>query len=104
MIQGQTSLFDCGDNPTTAPSEESNITEFIKYIYTVYPEPLTPVEVRDRLVRQGFALTKYSNPLATIHSVLKRLAKQGYLVEGRKGDKPALQRPAISQSLDEIET
>jgi hypothetical protein len=34
---------------------------------------LTPTQVRDRLKEIGYDLTKYSNPLSTIHVVLNRL-------------------------------
>jgi hypothetical protein len=34
---------------------------------------LTPVEVRDALVESGVDLSGYSNPLAVIHTTLKRL-------------------------------
>jgi hypothetical protein len=35
--------------------------------------PMTPVEVRDRLLGIGFDLSIYSNDLSAIHTVLKRL-------------------------------
>src|SRR6185503_1758244 len=35
--------------------------------------PLTPVEVRDRLLQIGVDLTVYANDLSAIHTVLKRL-------------------------------
>ena len=35
--------------------------------------PLTPVEVRDRLLQIGVDLTVYTNDLSAIHTVLKRL-------------------------------
>lgn len=34
---------------------------------------MTPMEVRDRLESIGFDLTKYTNSLAAVHTVLKRL-------------------------------
>jgi hypothetical protein len=41
--------------------------------------PMTPLEVRDRLVSTGFDLNKYSNPVAAIHTVLKRLTASGHV-------------------------
>ncbi len=35
--------------------------------------PMTPIEVRDRLLGIGFDLSIYSNDLSAIHTVLKRL-------------------------------
>ena len=39
--------------------------------------PLTPPEVRDRLLSIGVDLSSYSNELAVIHTVLKRLNEAG---------------------------
>jgi hypothetical protein len=39
--------------------------------------PMTPIEVRDRLLAIGVDLSKYSNDLAAIHTVLKRLNEAG---------------------------
>jgi hypothetical protein len=41
--------------------------------------PMTPVEVRDRLLGMGFDLEKYANDLAAIHTILKRLNASGEL-------------------------
>ena len=37
--------------------------------------PMTPADVRDRLSGVGFDLEAYANPLAAIHTTLKRLAE-----------------------------
>ena len=42
-------------------------------------EPMTPADVRDRLLAIGFDLSKYSNDLAAIHTILKRLNGSGEL-------------------------
>ena len=39
--------------------------------------PMTPMEVRDRLLSIGVDLSSYSNELAVIHTVLKRLNEGG---------------------------
>ena len=39
--------------------------------------PLTPVEVRERLLGMGVDLSVYSNDLSAIHTVLKRLNEAG---------------------------
>ena len=41
--------------------------------------PMTPIEVRDRLQGIGFDLSKYSNDLAAVHTILKRLNDSGEL-------------------------
>lgn len=39
--------------------------------------PLTPVQVRDGVINLQYNLSRHQNPLASIHSVLKRLARSG---------------------------
>jgi hypothetical protein len=39
--------------------------------------PMTPVEIRDRLLEIGVDLSLYSNDLSAIHTVLKRLNEAG---------------------------
>ncbi|HWF84243.1 MAG TPA: hypothetical protein VG222_05335 [Vicinamibacterales bacterium] len=41
--------------------------------------PVTPIDVRDRIKAIGFDLSKYSNDLAAIHTILKRLNESGEL-------------------------
>src|SRR5437870_8790891 len=41
--------------------------------------PMTPVEIRDRLHAIGFDVSKYSNDLAAVHTILKRLNESGEL-------------------------
>jgi hypothetical protein len=41
--------------------------------------PMTPADVRGRLLAIGFDLSKYSNDLAAIHTILKRLNGAGEL-------------------------
>ena len=39
--------------------------------------PMTPVEVRDRMLGIGVDLTSYTNDLSAVHTVLKRLNEAG---------------------------
>jgi len=41
--------------------------------------PMSPTEVRDRLAASGFDLSRYSNELAAIHTILRRLNDSGEL-------------------------
>jgi hypothetical protein len=41
--------------------------------------PMTPIEVRDRLHAIGFDVSKYTNDLAAVHTILKRLNENGEL-------------------------
>src|SRR5262252_3183057 len=54
--------------------------------------PLTPLEVRDRLVSIGVDLSGYANDLSAIHTVLKRLNEAGetkFITKGTGSGKPA---------------
>ncbi len=56
-----------------ASMEGAGLTESIREILTVAGGPLRAPEIRDRLVESGFDLSGYSNPLAVIHTTLRRL-------------------------------
>jgi hypothetical protein len=57
---------------------------------------LTALEVRDRLSAIGVDLEKHSNPLASIHTVLKRLHEAGELVERDRDDEPSARTAYVS--------
>jgi hypothetical protein len=64
--------------------------------------PMTPVEVRDRLMAIGVDLSVYSNDLSAIHTVLKRLNEAGEirLIPRTSGKHAYLwQRPATVIAL-----
>ena len=50
--------------------------------------PVTPMDVRDRIKAIGFDLSKYSNDLAAIHTILKRLNESGELRLLSRGNEP----------------
>jgi hypothetical protein len=52
----------------------------------------TPIAVRDALVLQKYNLTASSNPLASIHAVLKRLHESGEVVRTAGPDGKAMYR------------
>src|SRR5262249_25621978 len=57
---------------------DAGITDAVRAVF----EPglgFTPVEVRSALRRKGFKIDEYKNPLASIHTILKRLGKSGEL-------------------------
>ena len=63
----------CGYVPTVA----YGLTEACKTSLRCAKAAMTPLEVRDRLQATGFDINRYSNPLAAIHTVLRRLAESG---------------------------
>ena len=52
------------------PGFTDTIREFFR---AAYPKGLTPKKLRDKLVEAGFDLDGQSNPMASIHSVIRRL-------------------------------
>ena len=63
----------CGYTPT-APF---GLTDACRVTLRCAAGPMTAVEVRDRLQATGVDLGRYANPLAAIHTVLRRLAESG---------------------------
>ena len=63
------------------------LTDACRVILKNAGKPMTPTDVRDRLDSIGFDLSKYSNSLAAVHTVLKRLnaAKEVLFVEQPSG-------------------
>jgi hypothetical protein len=55
--------------------EKLGITEAVLWALTTSPEGLSPTQVRDLLVERGYPV-RGENPMATIHTVLKRLASK----------------------------
>src|ERR1035437_5514839 len=70
-----------GEEPPEAPAAAETetppvgMTDAIRTILSKAREPLTAGEIRDRLEDTGFDMKSYSNPLATIHTVLRRLTE-----------------------------
>ena len=70
------------------PSVPLGLTDACRLVLRNAVTPLTALEVRDRLAAIGIDLDKYSNPLASIHTVLKRLHEGGEIAE-RDRDEPS---------------
>jgi len=76
----------CGYEPTVP----LGLTDACRLVLRNATQPLTALEVRDRLASIGVGLDRHSNPLASIHTVLKRLHDAGELAERDRDD----ERPA----------
>jgi hypothetical protein len=62
--------------------EQSTMADEIRTLLkAAWPERVRPRHVKFALERLGHDLTKYQNPQATIHMVLKRMAESGELEE-----------------------
>ena len=58
----------------------SSFNEAITFALKSSRVALTPTEVKDKLAYLGYDLSKYkSDPLSSIHTVLKRFAKKGWV-------------------------
>jgi DNA-binding PadR family transcriptional regulator len=70
-----------GAEPTPLPALQgakpapADLTDSIRAILTDAGEPLTATEIRTALEAKGFDMKSYSNPLANIHTILRRLTE-----------------------------
>lgn len=65
----------------------SGITVAIRYVLDAsIKENFTPAQMRDRLAEIGWDWSKYTNPLATVHTTLTRLAEAGKAKTERNSD------------------
>jgi hypothetical protein len=75
----------CNVTPTVA----LGLTDACRMILKLAGHPLTVSEIRAQLGAMGFDLSKHSNPLASIHTVLRRLCRAGQVkFVPRAHDKP----------------
>src|SRR4030095_1471795 len=63
----------CGYEPTVTPG----LPDVARLVLRNAAAPPTALEIRDRLDAVGINLDKYSNPLASIHTILKRMHESG---------------------------
>lgn len=65
-------------NERTEDLSKWGLTDACRFILAESEIPMTPIDVRDRLALKGFPIDNHTNPLASIHSVLKRLAQSDF--------------------------
>jgi hypothetical protein len=70
------------------PTVPMGLTDACRLIVRGAGVPVTPMDVRDRIKAIGFDLSKYSNDLAAIHTILKRLNESGELRFLPRGNEP----------------
>jgi len=61
----------------------AGFTDSIREIFRTHVNGLTPTQVRDKLLELGFDLGSQVNPMASIHSVIRRLENSGEIEERR---------------------
>src|SRR5439155_15436305 len=70
----------------------AGLTELVRVTLEEAFVPVSASEVKNRMEAKGFDFSEYSNPLASIHTVLQRLVKGGKVkVVPRKGGRKAYQ-------------
>jgi len=78
--------------------EDLGLTDACRSVLRARFGALTPVQVKDDLATMGLDLSSYSNPLASIHAVLKRLAAAGEVIRLKTRDRKtvyAWKRPIV---------
>jgi hypothetical protein len=61
------------------PTQPLGLTDACRMIYRNAGLPMSPTDVRDRMREIGIDLSVYSNEMAAIHTVIKRLHEAGEL-------------------------
>jgi hypothetical protein len=70
------------------PTVPIGLTDACRIVVRGAGLPVTPADVRQRLQAIGFDLSKYSNDLAAIHTILRRLNDSGELRFIPRGNDP----------------
>lgn len=71
------------------PTVPIGLTDACRLVVRGAGVPVTPADVRQRIQSIGFDLSKYSNDLAAIHTILKRLNESGELRFIPRGNEPS---------------
>lgn len=77
------------------------LSDAIRRIMASSDRPLSAIEVRGKLADLGFNLAQYDNPLANIHTSLKRMGEAGELTLTEKGDKKKFEASPEMKSTPE---
>jgi len=67
--------------PTVEGIEKMGVADACREILKQNPQHRTARGIRDSLTASGYDIEQHSNPLASIHSILKRLAQSGEVEE-----------------------
>jgi hypothetical protein len=65
----------CGEQH--AEEDEMGLTDAVRLAVKTAATPMNPQRVRERIEGMGFNIGSHSNIMASIHTVLKRLERQG---------------------------
>ena len=69
------------------PIQQLGLTDAIRYVIRHAGKPVTPLEVRDELLKRYCDPEDYRNLLASVHTVMKRLERAGEITfDGTKAE------------------
>ena len=86
LVQVEAALQGVTEPQKHAP-DLSSITDVVRNVLKSAIQPITPTEVRDEMLAMGFDKGKYTQFLASVHVILKRLAKNDEVFEFTFGDR-----------------
>ena len=69
--------------------KSKGFTDAIRRILRTSHTPMTPPEIRDHMMEDGFNLAAYKSVLASIHAILTRLRNKGQVKRKVRNDKIA---------------
>lgn len=74
------------------------ITEATLMVVRAADTPMTPLEVREGLRKIGYDIDSFSNPMASLHQVLKRLEEKGEIwsEKAQDGKKTYIKAPSVA--------
>jgi hypothetical protein len=53
------------------------LTDAIRFVFgKAKPTPMGPIDVKDALIENGYDISEYSNVMASIHTIIRRLLKK----------------------------
>lgn len=76
-----------------------NLTDAIRTVLQLSIDPLTPIEIKGWLKDAEFDIDKYTNPLAVIHTTLKRMEENDEVKEESKKSKKAYRILTLEERL-----
>ncbi len=70
------------DEEVEDPVKQMGLTDAVRYVLGQRKEGaglklMTPIEIRDAIAAGGYDVSEYSNIMASIHTILRRLRKKG---------------------------
>lgn len=77
LVRETSDLEELSDEDSAHITSDIGFTDSIREVLKAGGTWMTPIHVRDGLLRTGYPLDTYTNPLASIHTVLKRLVNRG---------------------------